>query len=336
VTTTETPATAGTTPTIDREALLRPVLDQVRPFLEQARGSDRPVRLRVEPHAVEVTPRERDIVLDVLGGENAGTNTTPFRVAEAVAWQVRALGDLQRLAKKSAAERDAVRDDLYRDAVLGTAIYQELQQVVGALVVSGKKDGVQPLSQLQNKVTRVLKLVRGELPPELEAHLREAAAPLVSVPDEARLEAPPEPRPRRRRRSTPPDQAEPPEVTIRVHRPRQDGAGAGLLRAALVILGTAILVGGLVFALTGRARRVEPTDLAMQPGIVSVGGEAPSFAVTVDPTAWKKMDEGARTRLVFSVASVIRRRGYTTARFAFPDGTPVAEWHRGQRIRFSP
>ena len=335
MTTTETPPVAETTPTIDRDALLRPVLAQVEPLLVKARGTDHAVRLRIEPHAVEVSPWERDVVLDVLAGEQTETNTTPFKVVEAVAWQVRALGDLQRLAKKSAEEREAVRGDLYRDAVLGTAIYQELQQIVGALVVSGKKDAVQPLSQLQNKVNRALKLVRQELPAELTAGLREAAASLVSVPDEARLEAPPEPKPRRRRRPAE-AQEQAADVTIRVHQPTSRNGGPGLAHVVFVVLGTAILVGGLVFALTGRARQVEPTDLAMQPGVVSVSGEAPAFEVTVDPRAWQGMDEGARTRLVFSVASVIKRQGYTTARFVLPDGKVVAEWEKGKRVRFSP
>ncbi len=335
MTTTDTPPVAEAMPAIDRDALLRPVLAQVEQLLAKARGSDRAVRLRIEPHAIEVSPWERDVVLEALAGETTETNTTPFKVVEAVAWQVRALGDLQRLAKKPDGERDAVRNDLYRDAVLGTAIYQELQQIVGALVVSGKKDVVQPLSQLQNKVNRALKLVRQELPPELVAGLREAAVSLVSVPDEARLEAPPEPKPRRRRR--PAEAPDPPsDVTIRVHRPTGKGTGPGLAHVVFVVLGTAILVGGLVFALTGRARRVEPTDLAMQPGVVSVGGEAPAFEVTVDPRAWQGMDEGARTRLVFSIASVIKRQGYTTARFVLPDGRVVAEWEQGKRVRFSP
>jgi len=335
VTTTETPPVAETTLTIDRDALLRPVLAQIEPLLVKARESEHAVRLRIEPHAVEVSPWERDVVLDVLAGERTETNTTPYRVVEAIAWQVRVLGDLQRLAKKSAEERDTVRGDLYRDAVLGTAIYQELQQIVGALVVSGKRDAVQPLSQLQNKVNRALKLVRQELPPELANGLRDAAASLVSVPDEARLEAPPEPKPRRRRRPAE-AQEQPADVTIRVHRPAAKDGGPGLAHVVLLVLGTALLVGGLVFALTGKPRQVEPTDLAMQPGIVSVAGEAPAFEVTVDPLAWRGMDEGARTRLVFSVASVIKKKGYTTARFVLPDGRVVAEWEKGKRVRFSP
>ncbi len=337
MTTTETPPVAAATPTIDRGALLRPVLAQVEPLLAKARETDRPIRLRIEPHAVEVSPWERDIVLGALEAGGEVTNTTPWKVVEAVAWQVRALGDLQRYGKKAPGEREALRDELVRDAILGTAIYQELQQIVGALVVSGQKDAVAPLSQLQNKVNRTLKLVRQELPPEVVQALREAAAALVTIPEEARLEPPAEPpKPRRRRRPATEEREAIPDVTIRVHEPARRREGPGLVHAVLAVLGTAILVGGLVFALTGKARKVEPADLATRPGIISVAGEAPSFEVTVDPRHWQGLDEGARTRLVFAVASVIRRQGYTTARFVLPSGKVVAEWEAGRRVHLSP